>query len=97
MVWHSGDNRTENAVMLIGRTRALLFQAITSATRVAIVNVASFRMKGREWLLEETQGGPALAKEVRSLAAAIARTEKRTVSAMQELPLGSVCTGLTAP
>jgi hypothetical protein len=94
MEWHSGDHRTETAVMLTGPSKALLLEAITSPTGVAIVNVASFRSKDHEWQLEETQGGPALAKEVRSLVAAITKGEKRMLLSVPVMMPGFICTGL---
>ena len=95
--WRSGDQRDVTAVMVVGSVHALLLEAVVSPTRIAIVNVASAGMKDGEWQLQETQGGPALAKEVRSLITKLTKGTKRTLGKFPLIAARQTCTGVTIP
>ena len=91
------DGRSVAAVMLFGESRALLLEGVISRTTVGLVNVASFQPRGSEWSLEETHAGQQTAREVRVLAAKLAKVAPKLMMPSANGMDGRTCVGIGIP
>jgi hypothetical protein len=94
---HLPDGRSVTAVMLFGKSSALILEGVISRARVGVVNVARFQRQGTDWALKETHGGAEISRHVRALSSGLAKHEPTVLEIPANRTAPRACVGIGIP